>query len=226
MINSVQKLFDYTTPKLPETIFENLSGYGRNTINGVAFLSNDGKSTSGFNYSFGLLNLCPVGQIGFDMRRARKHKILPPYDHNQPTEYYHLVKDVFDKIKSMNIEIFRARLSRIQPHSSIPDHSDSASESDYCVKIHIPIITNDKAVFKFADGDYYLKAGSVYIANVANRHSFENNSDYDRYHIIADCIVKNESLPFFNSHYEKTLEFYRSWRENVAGIKKDSHIFQ
>ena len=130
-----------------------LSGYGKNTINGIAFTSYDGKSSTGFNYSFGIMKE-HEGSIYFDMRFIRKHKIRSPYSHRMPTEYFHLIEEHINKLTELGIETFRCRLSKLPGNGVIPLHQDSPSSNDYCVKVHIPIITNDVARFTFENKQY------------------------------------------------------------------------
>lgn len=191
-----------------------LSGYGRNTINGVAYTSNSGSSTDGFNYSFGMIK-SHENMTYFDMDFVRKHNILPPYVHNKPTEYYHNVAPTFKLLEDAGIELFRARLSLLRGGQVIPDHADSPTSSDYCIKVHIPIITNDSARFVFGDQSYKMDVGKIYLADVSERHSFINPEPSDRYHIIADCIVKNKDLPFYCHDYNRVMDFYNEWNTRL-----------
>jgi len=193
----------------PEDLYS-VSGR-KNTLQGISFLSNDGNILSGFNYSLGMLKDDSNGEKYFDVKFIQKHNILPPYYHNKPTNLYYLVEKNFKKIENMGIEIFRARLSVLMPKMVIPTHQDSSSTNDYCLKIHIPIKTNSDAKFIFGKEKFFLKENKAYIVNVAKPHSFENMGAEPRYHIIMDCIVKNEKLPFYCDDYDKIIKFYEKW---------------
>jgi hypothetical protein len=187
-----------------------LSGYGKNTINGIAFTSYDGKSSTGFNYSFGIMKE-HNGSTYLDMQFIRKHKIRSPYSHRMPTEFFHHVEKNVNKLADMGIEIFRCRLSKLPGQGSIPLHQDSPSSRDYCVKVHIPVVTNDSARFNFGPKQYKMEAGKIYLANVAQPHQFDNPSPFDRYHIIADCIVKNKDLPLYCEKQSELISYYTEW---------------
>lgn len=202
----------------------NLSGYGKNTINGVAFTSSTGSVDDGFNYSFGVMKEVD-GETFFDSRRIKKHKIHSPYYHNQKTELFPFIEEAWNKIEALGIEMFRCRLSLIQAGSDIPTHRDTCSENDYCVKVHIPIITNEKARFVFGDKSYKMEVGRAYLANVAANHSFINPELKDRYHIIADCVVHNKKLPLFCKEVKEVLEFHHLWEGVMKGERSDVHYF-
>lgn len=196
----------------------NLSGYRRNTINGIAFTSSDGSESTGFNYSFGIIKTID-GENWFDTRRLIKHKVESPLFHNKPTVHFPLVRNTFSKLESMGIKIFRARLSLVKAKSEIPPHRDTTCENDYCIKIHIPLKTNPNCQFVFEKDSYHLKRNGIYLANVANTHSFLNGGDEDRYHIIADCIVTNPNLPFCCQDIDGVLAFHHEWQRKV--LEKD-----
>lgn len=185
-------------------------GYKKNTINGIAFTSADGKSSSGFNYSFGIIKEYNNNRY-YDAEFIRKHNILPPYNHVNPTEYYPLVKTWFTQLENLGLKLFRARLSVINSMYTIPEHRDTPTDTDYCIKLHIPLQTNDNAKFVFGDIKYKLEAGHAYLADVSKLHSFENLGNESRYHIIADCIVTNPGLPFYCNNKEEILKFYNTW---------------
>lgn len=210
-IDPVQELTNITIPKF-DIDFAKLPvfGYGKNTINGIAFTSADGNVSSGFNYSFGMIK--SDNNISYyDMDFIRKHKILPPYNHNKPTEYFYMVSECFNQLANIGILLFRARLSVIPPMYTIPEHRDTPDDSDYCIKIHIPVQTNEFAKFVFGDNKFSLTEGKAYLANVAKLHSFENLGTENRYHIIADCIITNPSLPFYCNNVNRLIRFYNQW---------------
>lgn len=202
-----------------------LSGYGKNTINGVAFTSSDGRSTSGFNYSFGIMRESQ-GETFFDMNFIRKHKIQSPYSHNRPTEFFPLIKRHVDILNSLGIEIFRCRLSKISGNSKIPLHRDTPSARDYCVKVHIPVVTNDRARFVFGDKYYKMDVGRMYVANVAELHEFDNPDYQDRYHIIADCIVKNKDLPLYCNCQQELINYYTAWDRLMESTEPSNRWFR
>lgn len=203
----------------------NLSGYGKNTINGIAFTSYDGKSTTGFNYSFGIMREFEH-ETYLDMRFIRKHKIRSPYSHKKPTEFFDVIKKHVHLLDDMGIEIFRCRLSKIPANGKIPLHQDSPSARDYCVKVHIPVVTNNDARFIFGHKQYKMDVGRMYIADVAEPHEFNNPNPNDRYHIIADCIVRNESLPLYCKKESELITYYNEWDRLMEDHSVDIRWFR
>ncbi len=214
--------------ELPKIEFDvdsmNLSGYGRSTINGVAFTSSSGAVDDGFNYSFGIMKEVE-GEVYFDSRRIRKHKIHSPYFHNQKTELFPFIENAWKQIEELGIEMFRCRLSLLQAASDIPTHRDTCSEQDYCVKVHIPLITNESARFIFGDKSYKMDVGKAYLTNVAANHSFINPEPKDRYHIIADCNVYNKKLPLFCKDAKEVINFHNIWEDVMLGKRPDVSFF-
>ncbi len=207
------KPFDYSSIQM--------AGYGRNTINGVAFTSSDGGAATGFNYSFGLIRNVE-GKMWFDTNMILKHHIESPYFHVVPTDYYKYILPTFGRLHEIGIKFFRVRLSLLKAGAIIPPHRDSTSEADYCVKIHIPIQTNEHCRFVFGEKSYYLEENGFYLADVAQMHSFENRGTEDRYHIIGDCIVTNPDLPLYCRDQEGTVRFYEEWQRRL--LKKDNSV--
>lgn len=196
--------------------------YGRRSLRGISFLSNDGDSGSGFNYSLSMFGRDENNNIYFDMEYMQRHQILPPYSHNKPTDMYHLVERNFKKISELGIELFRARLSMVAPGATIPPHQDSSSVTDYCLKLHIPVKTNPQAKFVFGDQKFHLQQDRAYIVNVAPEHAFENLGTEPRYHVMADCIVTNPELPFYCKNYDRLINYYRDWERLVT--TKDTSV--
>ena len=201
----------------------NLSGYGKSTINGLAFTSFTGEVEDGFNYSFGMMTKVNE-QVYMNSKRIIKHQIHAPYYHNKPTKIFPSIEKAWNQIADLGIEMFRCRLSMIKANSDIPEHSDTCSEDDYCIKVHIPLITNEEARFVFGDKSYKMDRGRAYLANVAKKHSFVNPAPFDRYHIIADCIVTNSKLPFFCESAKGVIDYYNTW-ENVMNKKQEIDFF-
>jgi len=69
------------------------------------------------------------------------------------------------------------------PKMYIRQHIDSK-----VLKLHIPIFTDENAVFHFGknkERNYHMKAGKAYILNPGDWHGTENNSNVTRSHIIT-----------------------------------------
>lgn len=66
------------------------------------------------------------------------------------------------------------------PGTFIDFHVDSIE----FIKVHIPIVTNDRSYFKFEDNDYNLEVGNAYLINTTIPHGTDNCGDDTRIHLI------------------------------------------
>jgi len=73
------------------------------------------------------------------------------------------------------------------PKTKINFHKDN----DEFVKIHIPIIVNDRSYFNFEKNRYNLKVGKAYLINTDKIHGTENLGDNTRVHLITKLKTKD-----------------------------------
>ena len=77
--------------------------------------------------------------------------------------------------------IIRALFARLKPHGEIPPHIDGGTSLEKCRRTHIPIITNEKNVFKVGPEIKHLKVGEIWeIDNTMQSEikSIKNNVKY------------------------------------------------
>jgi hypothetical protein len=105
--------------------------------------------------------------------------------------YFKAVLDAF------NCPFGRVRIMKLMPGSIIREHRDTYDEvSDYAfgqVRLHIPVITNDKVVFAVDGKNVQMKAGRLYYVNFSKKHYVRNDGAEPRTHLVLDLKV-NESL--------------------------------
>jgi hypothetical protein len=80
---------------------------------------------------------------------------------------------------------------RLRAGAKIGRHRD-VGENRYtskAVRIHIPVITNDDVVMYVNDERYQFRLGEAWYFDASVYHSVENNSPYDRIHLVADLKV-------------------------------------
>lgn len=103
--------------------------------------------------------------------------------HNDLPEYFHHVLDTIGK----DI-VHRTRFAKLAPQSSIKPHIDYNTE--YGVRLHIPIITNLGCSFGGIDHDgkiveaHMPADGSVWYINPGVKHWAKNDGDQERIHMI------------------------------------------
>ena len=126
------------------------------------------------------------GKMVWDEELAKSLGFVPEYEHKNPTPICTgYLAEIMKKIYQMKFNPRRARISILKPKSQTDLHMD-AKPGNYAVRLHIPIVTNEKALFCTQDeGDVHLPAdGSAYLLRVDRLHQAVNFGDLDRYHLI------------------------------------------
>lgn len=89
----------------------------------------------------------------------------------------------------------RIRIMKLMPGTEIRTHRDTWTEvSDYAfgqVRLHIPIVTNDKVIFTVAGTNYHLAAGRLHYVNFTKKHYVRNDGDEPRTHLVLDIKVND-----------------------------------
>ncbi len=83
-------------------------------------------------------------------------------------------------------KIDRRHISIVMPGHDVFPHKDQF-DNDWLYRVHVPLVTNEGAVFMVEDHAYHLKVGSAYKVNVSKRHSVANNGAIPRIHFMFDC---------------------------------------
>ena len=113
------------------------------------------------------------------------------------TEYLDRLPYFKEILEAFNCPFGRVRIMKLMPGSIIREHRDTYEEvSDYAfgqVRLHIPIVTNDKVVFTVDGKQIQMKAGRLYYVNFSKKHYVRNDGAEARTHLVLDLKV-NESL--------------------------------
>lgn len=115
-----------------------------------------------------------------------------------PTQICHgYLAEVVDKIRAIGLEPARVRLSVLKAQGYSTKHRD-ANEGTYCIRLHIPILTNPLCTFECDEGAAHMPAdGSAYILDVAREHQVFNRGETDRIILLADIIDR----PWITRHH-------------------------
>lgn len=77
------------------------------------------------------------------------------------------------------------------PGAKLAYHIDQAE----FIKVHIPIDTNDNAIFYYRDEEFNMKAdGSMYLVNTMIEHGTDNRGDTIRNHLMFNVDYKNVDM--------------------------------
>lgn len=173
------------------------------------------------------------------------NKPCPPYDikhddevtglFNSPTDlYFGIGKLIIDSFPNVRQTVISAH----PPNTVIQQHIDN----NEFVKIHIPIITNDRSYFVFGDKKYHLTVGKAYLINTMINHGTENFGNNDRVHLIfkirkedVEHILNNEyildpqkidfdilELTKFNFDFNELNDYYNDVQNNFSYLKWDT----
>lgn len=120
--------------------------------------------------------------------------------------------DVLDSLELKGFYPHRARVTILQPGQSMEWHQD-AKEDDYCVRLHIPILTNPLCSYEARDeGAVHMPAdGHAYLVDSAVMHRAWNRGNTIRIHFLAQVWdTKGYSKNFVVSESRKNIQSFRS----------------
>ena len=80
----------------------------------------------------------------------------------------------------------RAMLARLPAGGEISRHLDRDA-SYYIHKIHVPLITNPKTIFRVGEQARHLPVGEIVEVNNKRMHAVKNDGEKDRIHFIFEC---------------------------------------
>lgn len=80
----------------------------------------------------------------------------------------------------------RARLMRLAPGASVPEHADINYHWHTRVRVHMPVFTQPEVAFHCDGETAHMAAGEAWIFDNWRRHRVENPSKAARVHLVAD----------------------------------------
>jgi hypothetical protein len=84
------------------------------------------------------------------------------------------------------------RLMRLAAGSLIKEHSDpDLSFEDGTVRLHVPVLTNDRVTFLLNQTRVVMPAGTTWYLRLSDPHSVTNSGDTDRVHLVIDAVVND-----------------------------------
>ncbi|ARN74516.1 aspartyl/asparaginyl beta-hydroxylase domain-containing protein [Oceanicoccus sagamiensis] len=117
------------------------------------------------------------------------------FGHYKRTQYVDelpYLKELLDNFKCPH---GRIRIMKLMPGTIIREHRDTFNEvSDYAfgqVRLHIPIVTNDKVIFTVNGTNYHLSEGRLHYVNFTKKHYVKNDGTEPRVHLVLDLQVND-----------------------------------
>lgn len=89
----------------------------------------------------------------------------------------------------------RVMLARMAAGGVIKPHRDANPAAKWPHKIHVPIITNDRVVFRVEGAHYIMPEGEAVEVNNMGTHSVENLGTTDRVHLIFEYYDADQPEP-------------------------------
>ena len=105
-----------------------------------------------------------------------------------PTPHLARCKYIQQIIESFSVVVSRSRLMRLAPNSVVPEHSDINYHWHRRVRIHIPVLSNEKVMFHCGDQAIHMKEGEAWVFDSWRPHRVENPSDEFRVHLVVDTV--------------------------------------
>jgi hypothetical protein len=103
-------------------------------------------------------------------------------------------------VESFECEKETVRLLRLSPNSVVKEHNDFQLGYEYgFFRLHIPIKTSSQVLFSVGGNEIPMNAGECWYANFHLPHSVVNQSNFERIHLVIDCLQNNWSDKLFES---------------------------
>lgn len=100
-------------------------------------------------------------------------------------------KEVLDKLAFSSGVV---RLLFLPPGKIIGSHKDKNSWRNGYVRLHLPIVTNEKVTMIIDGETKYMAPGELWFGDFSKLHSVENHSDLNRVHMVIDSYVNKGLL--------------------------------
>lgn len=91
--------------------------------------------------------------------------------------------------------IVRLMFAKLISGGKIPEHTDTGYSLLNCHRIHIPIVTNDDAIFFVGGEEKNMRVGEFWEINNGRKHSVDNRGSEDRVHLIIDWMPNQTGQP-------------------------------
>ena len=123
------------------------------------------------------------------------------------------------------------RLLRLRPGSKVREHRDvDLRLADGEIRIHVPILTNDRVEFIVANRRLMLRPGEAWYIDFSQAHRIDNEGDTDRIHLVIDGTANDWVLSMIrrsaNEVSSETLEpdRVRSFRDFRDAVFEDPQL--
>lgn len=111
----------------------------------------------------------------------------------KPTPALELAPYIGRFIERFETEKLRVRLLELQPRKSIFWHYDRGESIDgnQSVRLHVPIITNDRVAMQLSHLDLAWRAGETWYGDFSFPHRLWNGGEHSRVHLVIDLKIND-----------------------------------
>jgi hypothetical protein len=120
---------------------------------------------------------------------VQMYKFKDKFSNNEINNIFNILKEYYSG------EIINCEVVNLPANTKVRKHIDGGALLHYSRRVHIPIITNKDVTFTVKDNTINMQEGVWYEINNQLPHSVENNSNFDRIHLIID-IMPNDMLNY------------------------------
>jgi hypothetical protein len=145
-----------------------------------------------------------------------------PYRETEALKMAPYFKELLDSIPC---EKHRCRILGLEPGKKIFWHFDAAESIDYNrVRIHVPIITNEKVDFWLGHTRWAWKPGELWYGDFSFPHYIHNRSDQRRVHLVMDVLISDELMEWFPKGYLQLKNKRAKYRNLANKSMQYSHL--
>lgn len=122
--------------------------------------------------------------------RDARSQYVGTWGQYKETQYLEKLPYFKEVLRTFKCPHGRIRIMKLMPGTIIKTHRDTFDEvSDFAfgqVRLHIPVVTNDKVIFTVGGRNYKLEAGRLYYVNFSKKHYVRNDGTEARTHLVLD----------------------------------------
>lgn len=106
----------------------------------------------------------------------------------RPTEHLLACPYMMEVMADLGAVWGRGRLMGLGPGGEVPPHVDSNYYWRTHIRVHIPIVTNERVLFTCGDRTDHLAAGECWVLDTFQEHRVENGGTGQRIHLVLDTV--------------------------------------
>jgi hypothetical protein len=141
-------------------------------------------------------------------------RALPSHEYNKRTAVCTgIFSDIIDELEDKGFYPARCRITVLVPGQTVMWHTD-AQAGYYCVRLHIPFITNPDCGFEVQDeGSVHMPAdGHAHLVDVGTTHRAYNRGSENRMHFLAQVWPTKYSEHFLVNESQKNISDFHNMK--------------